>query len=323
VRRGTAARVGFILCAFGAAAIRAESAATTDEPALSAPVASDHAGRVLAPVLVNGQGPFRFIVDTGASRSVIAPRLAKALGLVPDPAQPIVLQGVTGTMPVPAIAIRELRAGDTVLRNLRAPVIDSTVFADADGILGVDGFANMCLSVDFEADQVTITRKGCPRRGRGWAQARGRLIFGQLLVVAARIGEIPVRAIIDTGAERSLGNPALLHGLQSRVRRGEPPRPAEVVGATEHRVDGLLVESPEVRLGTIRIGNLTVAFGDLSVFGSWGFTAEPAIVLGMDILGTAAAFQIDYRRGELAVLPRHAMREPPDVEWPPRPSRIG
>jgi len=31
--------------------------------------------------MVNGKGPFRFVIDTGASRSTLAPHLAKALNL--------------------------------------------------------------------------------------------------------------------------------------------------------------------------------------------------------------------------------------------------
>src|SRR5678815_1729892 len=44
----------------------------------------DRLGRVVAPVSINNQGPFRFIVDTGANRSVVSRDLADRLGLVPE-----------------------------------------------------------------------------------------------------------------------------------------------------------------------------------------------------------------------------------------------
>src|SRR4051812_12690557 len=44
----------------------------------------DRIGRVMAPVFVNGVGPFAFVVDTGASSSVISPRVVARLRLVPD-----------------------------------------------------------------------------------------------------------------------------------------------------------------------------------------------------------------------------------------------
>src|SRR5690606_10951551 len=42
---------------------------------------SDRVGRVVAPVMVNGRGPYRFIIDTGANRSAVARHLAEELGL--------------------------------------------------------------------------------------------------------------------------------------------------------------------------------------------------------------------------------------------------
>ncbi|HEX6572433.1 MAG TPA: aspartyl protease family protein, partial [Steroidobacteraceae bacterium] len=45
------------------------------EPSYAVPTRLDRAGRVLAPVMVNGQGPYRFILDTGANRAVLAPRV--------------------------------------------------------------------------------------------------------------------------------------------------------------------------------------------------------------------------------------------------------
>src|SRR5512139_2882448 len=105
----------------------------------------DRIGRILAPVYVNGQGPFKFIVDTGASRSVIAPHVAQALGLTPDTSRPVQLRGITGTANVPSILVEKLQAGDLKVERQRMPVIVPSVMADADGILGVDGFKNLCL----------------------------------------------------------------------------------------------------------------------------------------------------------------------------------
>jgi len=44
-----------------------------------------------------------------------------------------------------------------------------------------------------------------------------------------------------------------------------------------------------------------VTFADLHVFRVWGLADEPAIVLGMDVLGTSRGLLFDYRRGELQV----------------------
>ena len=48
------------------------------EPLFAAPTRLDRIGRVMTPVMVNGKGPFRFVIDTGASRSTLAPHRAKS-----------------------------------------------------------------------------------------------------------------------------------------------------------------------------------------------------------------------------------------------------
>src|SRR5580704_18446199 len=57
---------------------------TAPDPTLFAsPTTRDHIGRIVAPVMVNGRGPYRFIIDTGASDSTVSPDLARTLGLQP------------------------------------------------------------------------------------------------------------------------------------------------------------------------------------------------------------------------------------------------
>lgn len=274
----------------------------------------------MAPVFVNGRGPYAFVVDTGASRSVIAPRVAAELGLVPQASRPLALRGVTGGDVVPSVLVESLAAGDLILSNQRLPVVAPNVFADADGILGVEGFERMCLEVDFQKQQISIRKNGCPAAGSAWARARARMIFGRLITVRARIGRTPVRAIIDTGAEHSLGNRVLLRALELEPASDAPPN-ARVLGATHHTTAGSRFQAPPIYIGEIRIGNLNVTFGDLDVFRLWRLETEPAIVLGMDVLGAAAGLMIDYRRRELRILP-HDGRADPALRMRETPTRI-
>jgi len=268
-----------------------------------ASTSADRIGRVMAPVYVNGTGPFAFVVDTGASSSVISPRLATLLKLVPNPQRSKLLRGITGSEVVSTVAVQKITAGEITLPQRELPVVEARVFADADGIFGADAFAQGCLYVNFAKSQVSILRTSCPRVDDKWEVVRARLRFGGLAVVKARIGGVPVSAIIDTGAERSLGNPALLaaSGLQAAV--ADPATRRQIYAATAQEVFGNLVATSAVRIGHSEITNLRVVFGDFEVFRMWGVDKEPAIVLGMDVLGTATAMMIDYRREELRLLP--------------------
>ncbi len=54
---------------------------TAREPRYVAPTLRDRLGRIWAPVYLNGKGPFRLVLDTGASNSAVMAEVATDLGL--------------------------------------------------------------------------------------------------------------------------------------------------------------------------------------------------------------------------------------------------
>jgi predicted aspartyl protease len=268
-----------------------------------APTRADRIGRVMAPVYVNDTGPFAFVVDTGASSSVVSPKVVTLLELSPNASRTKLLRGITGSEVVSTVAVSRITAGEINLPQLELPVVEARVFADADGIFGADAFAHGCLYVNFVKAEVSILRTSCPPVDSKWEVVRAQLRFGGLPVVRARVGGVAVRAIIDTGAERSLGNAALLaaSGLQAAV--ADPATRRQIYAATAQEVFGNIVATSAVRIGHSEITNLRVVFGDFEVFRMWNVDDEPSIVLGMDVLGTAGAMMIDYRREEVRFLP--------------------
>jgi predicted aspartyl protease len=274
-----------------------------EEPLYAAPTTLDRIGRVMAPVMVNGQGPFRFVVDTGASRSAISPRLAERLGLVPEPEAMLRLHGVTGEDIVPSVVVARIQAGDIVMENHRVPVIAPQVFADADGILGVEGFAGMRITVDFENDRILISRTTAQRTGSGWYRVPARMRFGLLMIANATIAGVRVTAVIDTGAERTLGNLALRKALRLDAKAQEERTATQVLGATGALAPANSIPSPIISFGQANIARVNIAFADLNVFRIWNLEKTPALVLGMDVLGTPRAMILDYKRSEIQVRP--------------------
>jgi aspartyl protease len=68
----------------------------------------------LVPVYIDGRGPFRFALDTGASRSLISAALAARLHL-PSRGSAGMLQGVTGAASAENFAVSRWRAGNVSL----------------------------------------------------------------------------------------------------------------------------------------------------------------------------------------------------------------
>jgi predicted aspartyl protease len=279
----------------------AVSAAPDDDLLFASPTRLDHVGRIVAPVMVDGKGPYRFIVDTGASHSTIAPQLASALGLDPSSGDTLQVHGITGSADVPSVPIRRLEAGDLVIADTRLPVVWAPLMAGADGILGVAGLKGKRILVDFRHNRVTISRSITASALAGYDRVPARLLEDGLLAVTARVGGVRVDAIIDTGSQQSIANNALRDALAWRRRKGEVERVTDVYGATKDVASGHLEVAPLIDFGPIKVSNVTLVYGDFHIFTVWGMQSRPTIIIGMDILGTVNALAIDFQRSELYV----------------------
>ena len=121
------------------------------------------------------------------------------------------------------------------------------------------------------------------------------------MIVDVRVGRgIHAKAVIDTGAERTLGNIALQNAM-NKGRKNRELVEAVVHGATPDIADGDVQEIKEARIGDMTLTNLDVIFADFHVFKLWGLDQEPALLIGMDMLGVLDRLVIDYRRNEVSM----------------------
>jgi predicted aspartyl protease len=259
------------------------------------PTTRDHIGRVVVPVTVNGKGPFRFIVDTGATYSTITPDVVRALGLKPADVPTVVLNGITGTTQVSAVTLDKLQTGDLIIERLLVPVVSGTLMAGADGIFGAAGLTEKSLSVDFQRNRVEISG-GVQAAVRAQALRihATRMTHG-LMVLAMQVGRVHALAVIDTGSERTLGNLALRDALDQRRRPGTVAQVTSVYGATAQVEPGEIWRAPTITIDSLRINDVEVVYGDFHVFKVWDMQDKPAIIIGMDVLGTVGSLGIDFK----------------------------
>ena len=282
----------------------AEIMVQTREPRYVAPTRRDQIGRIWAPVLINGRGPFRLVLDTGASSSGVTAMVAMALGISTDASPHVMLRGVTGTADVPTIKVDTLTVGDLAVDSPLLPIVPDAL-GGAEGILGSEGLKNKRIFIDFRHDQISIAYSREERPGRGFLTVPFRLVHGQLIVIDCKVGDVVTQAIIDTGGQTTIGNVALRNALAQHnyVSGGKPD---QIVGATLAVADGTLIETPAIAMGPIQIHDYGVTFADVYIFKHWRYTSEPAIMIGMDALGTLDTLIIDYRRKELQIRMAHA-----------------
>jgi hypothetical protein len=264
------------------------------EPRYVAPTRRDQIGRIWAPVFINGRGPFRMVLDTGASHSAITAMVALALGIPTDQSPPVLLRGVTGSAKVPTIHVDNLTVGDLAVDSAVLPIVPDAM-GGAQGVLGSQGLANKRIFIDFLHDQISITFSREDKLGRDFIRIPFNSLRGQLIVVNATVGQVPTKAIIDTGGQTTIANLALRDALARRnlSSRGLPD---QIIGATMAVQDGQLIPMPAIEFGSIQIVTGGVTFADMEIFKEWKLTHEPAIVIGMDALGMLDTLVIDYRR---------------------------
>ncbi|HEU4652450.1 MAG TPA: aspartyl protease family protein [Steroidobacteraceae bacterium] len=271
------------------------------------PTTRDGIGRIVANVMINGSGPFRFVVDTGATHSAVSKPLAEKLNLANQKAgaPSVLLSGVTGSAQVAIVRVESLEVGKLSLGPLDMPVIEA-VLADADGVLGADAMEDSRLTIDFKNDRILIEKSSFQAAPRYFYTVPVRFGFGRLLLADATIGKVRVKAIIDTGAQRTLGNISLRNALRIGRDSARGLFSTDVEGVTADLQPGDVAAAPTLSMGAIKIGQTDITFGDLHVFKVWGFQRRPAVLIGMDVLGVLDMLIIDYRRKELQVLPAQA-----------------
>ena len=277
------------------------------EPRYVSPTRRDQIGRIWAPVMINGHGPFRLVLDTGASHSAVTALVALALGIPTNQSPPVILRGVTGFATVPTIQVDTLTVGDLSVDSPVLPIVPDAL-GGAQGILGGEGLTGKRIFIDFRHDKIVITFSRNERSPREFVDVPFHALHDTLVVVSAMVGDVPTKAIIDTGGQTTIANLALQRAIFRRKAqfRGQTD---QIVGATKDVQEGELMSMPPIHFGSIQIQDAGVTFADMYIFKQWKLLNEPAILIGMDALGLLDTLVIDYRRHELQMrMPREIGR---------------
>lgn len=247
--------------------------------------------RMTIPVRVNGQGPYQFVVDSGADSSVIGTRIAGALKL--PPGTPAILNGITATSRVQRVLIDELKVGESGIRALELPVLQEHHLG-GDGMIGIDALVEQRLMMDFEKRVIKVedARRPAPRYD-GEIVVTAYLRRGQLIITQARANGRPVEAVIDTGSEITIGNLALRDQLIRR--RAAPLEKVAVTGVTGVTVDLEMARIAELRLGPVLLRGVNIAFAEVPPFAVFGLSDRPALLLGTDLMNTFRRVSLDFR----------------------------
>jgi hypothetical protein len=244
--------------------------ASKEPPPVFLDTALDEIDRMTVEVFINGQGPFNFVVDTGADRSALSAPLAERLGLARGP--DVMLHGVGGSALTPTAKVPLMVAGDSRMKDAELPVLPPERLG-VDGLLGVDMLDNRNVIMDFRRKRLEVRRStaavgrlsrragGLGGRRRPFRSTGGRQRPGQRRALRGlhrlRIGRQhgqhgPGRGDQDAGAP------------QARARHGHP---ADRRGGEATLGELRVVRS--IELGALRMTNLPLVLADLHIFDVW------------------------------------------------------
>lgn len=244
--------------------------------------------RITVPVSVQGEGPFRFLVDTGAEATVVSREIASSLAL-PSAGRALVI-GMASEEEAELVDIDYLVMGSMDFCCLTSPVLSRSKIG-ADGILGLDSLQYSRVLIDFEDGRLTVqdARENLGQRGFEIViRAKERL--GQLIITRAKVDGVRTDIIIDTGSQISIGNTALRRKL--RARHEGPVEWEDVHGNSQ---SGNITLAGEIDLDGVGLRNIPIAIADAPPFRHLGLHEKPAMILGMQHLRLFRRVAIDFR----------------------------
>ncbi len=253
----------------------------------------DKANRLTLPVVIDGRGPYPFIIDTASHATIISSELATELNL-PSLA-PVTVFSLAGRQRVPTVKLDGLSFGKQTAPRLAALSIDSAHIGSV-GLLGLDGLRDKRLVVDFRWHRLRIDRSRSEhfaRRQPGTIVVGGKLNLGQLILVDSKVNNEPVNVILDTGAEYSVGNLALYERLK-HDRLVTPPIETMVRTVTGAQVPAYYTVVGRVQIGSFSLTDVPMVFVDLAPLAKFGLADQPTMLLGMKMLRMFDRVSIDF-----------------------------
>lgn len=273
-------------------------------------------------VNVGGRRQPLFVIDTGAERTAVSDRLAAELNLQPGP--PVLVHGITAAEVVRTVELPRLDFSGRRFFRLTPPVFPYDELG-ADGLLGLDVLSRFRLILELRQRRVMLAPSGpdIVVRGITFGQASrlrnniadtrsGR--FSQLLLTSVQVDGVDAVAFVDSGAQYSIGNLALMRAVDARVGPAarQPIRVYGVIGQS------MMVDSGSVsslRLARRELGATPLLFGDLHAFRALGLIERPTLLLGADILTRFSRITLDYGQSRM-VFDGLLRRPPPSPQAP-------
>jgi predicted aspartyl protease len=252
------------------------------------------AGQYLLDVMINDQGPFKFMVDSAATRSCLFENTAKQLGITEYDGVDKYVNGITGSGLRPTTTVKSYKFAKQEFDDHLFVVLEDWPDPELriDGIVGMDVLKDLVLSFNHTKNRVRISQRSARRRSELQHWRKIKLAPNpypneayELLFTYAELGAIQVPAMIDTGASFTAISWQTIKGTKVADQR-QKLRDAWVIG-------GAIGEfSPKIRIKMDQFGVggrqydhhelLVMDFDSLPITDGGKY---PLLIAGIDLFG--------------------------------------
>src|SRR5262245_25044024 len=218
---------------------------------------------VLVHAVLNHQEPVTLLLDTGATRTLLTPDIARRLGISPESDAPrssmVTLGSQEGELPL--IRLASLAVGDAAVEDLQVGVF--TAFPHApfiDGLLGGDFLKHFTLRLDYARSRLQLIPQdmsdasshiASPPPAAVLSTMPTEVIDNHMLVQAMLNHTEPVTLFLDTGTTYTMLTPETARRAGLQPTRHRPIGLLKVVG-------GQQVQFPLVPIAALAMGEAVV-----------------------------------------------------------------
>jgi predicted aspartyl protease len=250
-----------------------------DQPVIEIPFEFIH-GSIVVQVMVNGQGPFTMLLDTGADPSIVELKTAKSIGLKIAPNGQPGSGGGTDENLAYETSLPLVQLGGLTAQNVDALAMDLSKLSSAlgrpiSGVLGYSLLKTRIVQIDYPNRKVRFftSAPSCAATARPASPTCTTLSFqykDDILAPGVTVDGKPVTTNVDTGSNSNFQlTPAAVDklGLSDDVARAHASNSVGFNGNLKNR---------EGSVHNIRVGNISVNDPTVVFFGKgMGMDAEP------------------------------------------------
>lgn len=285
---------------------------------------------ILVPLMIGGEGPFEFMLDSGLTGTIVTPSLCQRLGIDASKGEQVRGTAAGGEADVRVVEISDATLEDgSQLEPLHAAVTDFVQERldpehDVQGMVGVEFFRQFDVEMDFEQEMLRLYQPGEGMRYAqriGMKEIQGALLPAELIGIRASLeGGPPFLGIVDLGASFTTVN------WKAAVSAGLDPKDPRLDQATKVYglgVDGRPIVMPQVgmqmsldgardeKLGrfpeVVKFNTTPICVGDISVFQDLLSPPgqrfdRPAGLIGLDVLSQCRCLLITCKNWKLYFL---------------------